>query len=82
MALNYKFNIKDGVFKYDCITHSSYIYIRTKDIKKIYNILKALDSILELAKRTNTKNIVYGGFTILLDNYKNKIPQKGKVVIE
>ena len=34
MALNYNFNIEDDMFKYDCITHSSYIEIRAKDIKK------------------------------------------------
>ena len=32
MALNYYFNIKDGIFKYNCIDYSSYIKIRVKDI--------------------------------------------------
>lgn len=34
MELNYDFNIKDGTFKYDCITYNSYTEIRAEDIKK------------------------------------------------
>ena len=34
MVLNYDFNIKYGMFKYNCITYSSYVEIRFKDIKK------------------------------------------------
>ena len=67
MALNYKFNIKDGMFKYDCITNSSYIEIRTKDIKKIYEILNRLDSIYKQSLITGIKNIDYGCFTIVFD---------------
>ena len=40
MELNYYFDFKDGTFKYNCINNSSYIEIRAKDVKKIYNILK------------------------------------------
>ena len=68
---SYKFYLKDGVFKYNCTLLSSFLKISVKDMKKIYKILKELDSILELVKRNNTKNIVYGGFTILFDNYKS-----------
>ena len=48
MALDYKFNIKDGMFEYKCITYGSYIEIRAKDAKKIYNILNKLDNIEKL----------------------------------
>ena len=67
MVLNYDFNIKDGMFKYDCITHSSYFYIRTKDIKKIYEILNRLDSIYKQSLTTGMHNIDYGCFTIVFD---------------
>ena len=67
MVLNYDFNIKDGVFKYDCITHSSYIEIRAKDIKKIYEILNRLDSIYKQSLTTGILNIDYGCFTIVFD---------------
>ena len=67
MVLNYDFNIKDGVFKYDCITHSSYIEIRAKDIKKIYEILNRLDSIYKQSLTTGVQNIDYGCFTIIFD---------------
>ena len=67
MVLNYDFNIKDGMFKYDCITHSSYIKIRAKDIKKIYEILNRLDSIYKQSLTTGVQNIDYGCFTIVFD---------------
>ena len=67
MALNYDFNIKDGMFKYDCITHSSYIEIRAKDIKKIYEILNRLDSIYKQSLTTGVHNIDCGCFTIIFD---------------
>ena len=67
MVLNYDFNIKDGMFKYDCITHSSYIEIRAKDIKKIYEILNRLDSIYKQSLTTGVQNIDYGCFTIIFD---------------
>ena len=67
MALNYDFNIKDGMFKYDCITHSSYIEIRAKDIKKIYEILNRLDSIYKQSLTTGVQNIGCGCFTIVFD---------------
>ena len=68
MTLNYKVYLKDGVFKYDCITHSSYIDIRAKDMKKIYEILNRLDSIYKQFLTTGVKNIDYGCFTIVLDS--------------
>ena len=67
MVLNYDFNIKDGMFKYDCITHSSYIEIRAKDIKKIYEILNRLDSIYKQSLTTGMQNIDCGCFTIVFD---------------
>ena len=67
MALNYDFNIKDGVFKYNCITHCSYIEIRTKDIKKIYYILNKLDVIRKLAEKCGEKTVDYSGFRIIFD---------------
>ena len=67
MVLNYDFNIKDGMFKYDCITHSSYIEIRAKDIKKIYEILNRLDSIYKQSLTTGVQNIGYGCFTIIFN---------------
>ena len=67
MVLNYDFNFKDGMFKYDCITHSSYIEIRAKDIKKIYEILSRLDSIYKQFLTTGVRNIDYGCFTIVFD---------------
>ena len=67
MVLNYDFNIKDGVFKYNCITHGSYIKIRVKDIKKIYEILNRLKSINEQALTTGVHDIAYGDFTIIFD---------------
>ena len=67
MVLNYDFNIKDGMFKYDCITHNSYIEIRAKDIKKIYKILDRLDSIYKQSLTTGVQNIDCGCFTIIFD---------------
>lgn len=67
MILNYDFNIKDGIFKYDCITHSSYIGIRAKDIKKIYGILKRLDILEKLAAKDGTSCCIYNGFEIIFD---------------
>ena len=67
MVLNYKVCSKDGVFKYDCITHSSYIDIRAKDIKKIYEILNRLDSDYKQFRTTGVQNIDYGCFTIVFD---------------
>lgn len=67
MRLNYDFNIKDGVFKYDCIMYSSYIEISMKDIKKIYEILSRLDSIYEQSLTTGVQNIDYDCFTIIFD---------------
>ena len=67
MALNYDFNIKDGMFKYDCITHDSYIEIRAKDVKKIYEILNKLDHIYKQSLTTGVHNIDYDCFTIIFD---------------
>ena len=67
MVLNYEFNIEDGMFKYSCITHSSYIEIRAKDIKKIYNILNRLDILQKRAKKAGTRVFVYDDFAIIFD---------------
>ena len=67
MVFNYDFNIKDGMFKYDCITHSSYIEIRAKDIKKIYDILNRLDILQKRARKAGTKRFVCNGFVIIFD---------------
>ena len=67
MALNYKFNIKNGMFKYNCIEHSSYIEIKDKDIKKIYCILNKLDVIRKLAEKDGKKTVDYNGFRIIFD---------------
>ena len=71
MVLNYDFNIKNGMFKYDCITNSSYIEIRAKDMKKIYEILNRLDSIYKQSLTTGVQNIDYDCFTIIFDFYGN-----------
>ena len=76
MVLNYDFNIENGMFKYDCITHSSYIEIRAKDIKKIYEILSRLDSIYKQSLTTGVQNIDYGCFTILFD-FEGNVRIKG-----
>ena len=67
MVLNYNFNIKDGMFKYNCITYSSYIEICAKDIKKIYNILNRLDILQKRAKKAGTSNFVYNDSVIMFD---------------
>ena len=64
MALNYDFNIEDGMFKYDCITHNSYIRIRAKDIKKLYDILNRLDVLEKRAEKDGTRNCICNGFEI------------------
>ena len=70
MVLSYKVVLEDGIFKYKCSLHNSYLKIRMKDIKKIYNILKQLDIIYKLVKKTEGNNIVYGGFKIIFENYR------------
>ena len=75
MELNYDFNIKDSVFEYKCNKHSSYIDIRAKDIKKIYEILNRLNSIQEQALTTGRLNIVYGDFTIVF-NFEGNVKIK------
>ena len=67
MALNYDFNIKDGIFKYNCIEHHSYIEIKAKDIKKIYCILNKLDVIRKLAWKGREKTVDYNGFRIIFN---------------
>ena len=67
MTLTYKIDFKDGMFKYNCITHSSYIEIRAKDIKKIYNILNRLDILQKRAKKAGTRVFVYDDFAIIFD---------------
>lgn len=70
MVLNYNFNIKDGTFKYDCIAYSSYIEIRAKDIKKIYDILNKLDAIEKRAAKNGIRRYSYNGFIIIFDFQK------------
>ena len=65
MTLNYKFDIKDGMFKYNCIEYHSYIEIEAKDIKKIYCILNKLDVIRKLAKKDGKKTFDYNGFRMI-----------------
>ena len=67
MELKYKFNIKDGIFKYNCIEYDSYIEIKAKDIKKIYCILNKLDVIRKLAEKNREKTVDYNGFRIIFD---------------
>ena len=67
MVLNYDFNIEDGIFKYDCFMHSSYLEIGTKDIKKIYDILNQLDILQKRAKKAGTRVFVYNDFAIIFD---------------
>ena len=67
MVLNYKFYSKDGIFKYDCIAHGSYLKIGTKDIKKIYDILNRLDILQERAKKAGRRVFVYNDFAIIFD---------------
>ena len=67
MVLSYDFNIKDGMFKYNCIEHRSYIEIKAKDIKKIYCILSKLDIIRKLAEKDGKKTVDYNGFRIIFD---------------
>ena len=55
MELSYKIYLKDGVFKYNCVNYSSYIKIKDKDTKKIYNILNILDDIEKLAEKKRIK---------------------------
>ena len=70
MVLSYKVVLEDGIFKYKCSLYSSYLKIRMKDIKKIYNILNKLDVIYEQTEKTYKKNIVYRGFEIIFENYR------------
>ena len=89
MVLNYDFNIKDGVFKYDCITHSSYIETKAKDIKKIYCILNKLDVIRKLAEKDGKREVDYNGFRIIfnfngcvaINTISNWLSIKGEVPI-
>ena len=67
MVLDYEFYLKNGIFKYNCFAHGSYIEIRAKDIKKIYEILSRLDSIYKQSLTTGVQNIDYGCFTIVFD---------------
>ena len=67
MELAYDFNIKDGVFKYDCITHSSYIEIIAKDVKKIYDILNRLDALEKQAAKDGTSSCICNGFEMIFD---------------
>lgn len=67
MALNYDFNIKDGMFKYNCITNCSYIEIKAKDIKKIYDILNKLDVLQKKVKKAGMKRLVHNRFEIIFD---------------
>ena len=65
MVLNYKVCLEDGVFEYDCYSHSSTLKIINKNIKQIYNILNKLDVLQEQAAKTGTKRFIYNGFEII-----------------
>lgn len=67
MALSYKISIKDGMFKYNCTDYNSFIKIRRKDIKKIYEILNRLKSINIKDLTTGVYDIAYGDFTIVFN---------------
>lgn len=67
MVLNYKVCFKNNVFKYDCVTLSSYIEIRAKDIKKIYDILNLLDTLEKRAAKDGTSTCICNGFEIIFD---------------
>lgn len=67
MELNYDFNIKNGMFKYNCIVNRSYIEIRAKDVKKIYNILNTLDVLVKQAIENRKNRCICSGFEILFD---------------
>ena len=89
MELNYDFNIKDGMFKYNCITHSSYIEIRVKDIKKIYDILNKLDALEKQAAKDGISNCICDGFEMIFDfggcvkikNVSNWLAIRGEIPI-
>ena len=89
MALNYKFNIEDGIFKYNCIEHHSYIVIKAKDIKKIYCILNKLDVIRKLTEKDGKKTFDCNGFRIIfssdgyvaINTFSNWLSIKGEVPI-
>ncbi len=67
MVLNYKVYLKDGVFKYDCPSYSSYLRIKDKNIKKIYDILNKLDILQEQAAKAGARRFIYNGFVIVFD---------------
>ena len=67
MELSYKIDLKNGVFKYDCVYYSSYIKIKDKDTRKIYDILNKLDAIEKRAAKNGTKRYIYNGFVIIFD---------------
>lgn len=67
MKLSYRIDLKDGVFKYHCDGYSSYIKIKDKDAKKIYNILNRLDDIEKRAAKDGLKRYVCNGFVIIFD---------------
>lgn len=67
MVLNYDFDIKDGMFKYDCIVYNSYIEIKAKDIKKLYCILNKLDALEKRAEKDGTSNCIFNGFEMIFD---------------
>lgn len=67
MILDYKVHFKNNVFKYDCVTLSSYIRINYKDIKKIYYTLNKLDVLQEQAEKAEKRRLIYNGFEIIFD---------------
>ena len=67
MVLNYKVYFENNVFKYGCVTNSSYLTISYKNIKKIYCILNKLDVIRKLAEKDVKKTFDYNGFRIIFD---------------
>ena len=89
MALNYDFNIKDGMFKYNCIEHHSYIEIKAKDVKKIYCILNKLDAFEKRAEKDRISNCICNDFEITFNfngcvkikNISNWLSIKGEAPI-
>ena len=67
MVLNYKVYFENNVFKYCCVTHSSYLTISYKNIKKIYYILNKLDVLRKQAEKDGKKTLDYNGFRIIFD---------------
>lgn len=89
MSLKYNFNIKNGMFKYNCLEHDSYIEIRAKDIKKLYDVLNRLDALEKRAEKDGTGNCLCNEFEIIFNfsgcvrikNFSNWLSIEGEVPI-